>query len=439
MQIACAFGAFLALCGLAGVPQGKPRAGPVLSVALTGEQNGYLAPCGCSKPMLGGLPRRAGYLASRPRGEALVRLENGDLTEARGRQDELKAETLLDMLSALNYDAVNLGEKDLRLGLPYLSALQRRFKGALLCANVRKKDGSAAFRESVLLQRVSGGKPVRVLVVGMIARDLAAQALMETPELRPELPIERLRRLLAASDARADIFILLFHGGKAEAHELARHYPQFALVICGHEGDQPGSSEKEGPVMLAVPGQDGKTQGVARLVSEGGWKVAEVKYVPLGPEWKEDPGILRIKETYLDRVNGEELLARMQRAPTPDGGTYAGSATCRSCHGKEHAVWEQSRHAHALTTLAKEKEDRDPECVPCHVVGGDRQGGFLRADSTPHLQHVGCESCHGPGAAHVQDPKSRLSGSALSACLACHIPQHSPKFEFEKYWQKIRH
>ena len=26
-----------------------------------------------------------------------------------------------------------------------------------------------------------------------------------------------------------------------------------------------------------------------------------------------------------------------------------------------------------------------------------------------------------------------------SACVSCHNPQNSPKFEFDKYWPKIKH
>src|SRR3954453_5485411 len=36
---------------------------PALVLALTGEMNGYLRPCGCSEGQSGGLARRAGLLA----------------------------------------------------------------------------------------------------------------------------------------------------------------------------------------------------------------------------------------------------------------------------------------------------------------------------------------------------------------------------------------
>src|SRR5262245_11263227 len=91
----------LAAWGAGGQGGGKASKPPedAVTVVFSTEQNGYLTPCGCSKPMLGGLPRRAGFLHQLPAGARPVHVENGDLTEAGGRQDELKAETLVEMLN----------------------------------------------------------------------------------------------------------------------------------------------------------------------------------------------------------------------------------------------------------------------------------------------------------------------------------------------------
>ena len=76
----------------------EPRAVP-LGVVFGSEINGYLTPCGCSKPMVGGIPRRATLLKQLAEKHTLLALENGDLTKAAGRQDELKAESLIEMRS----------------------------------------------------------------------------------------------------------------------------------------------------------------------------------------------------------------------------------------------------------------------------------------------------------------------------------------------------
>ena len=41
------------------------------------------------------------------------------------------------------------------------------------------------------------------------------------------------------------------------------------------------------------------------------------------------------------------------------------------------------------------------QCYVCHTVGNGWPSGFVDATNTPWLENVGCENCHGPGAAHV--------------------------------------
>src|SRR5688572_7590594 len=69
-------------------------------------------------------------------------------------------------------------------------------------------------------------------------------------------------------------------------------------------------------------------------------------------------------------------------------------------------------------------------CVICHEVGGltGTKHGQALDRRTPAAQH-GCESCHGPGQAHVDDDnkgnilrftKATPAAEASGACLNCH-------------------
>lgn len=189
---------------------------------------------------------------------------------------------------------------------------------------------------------------------------------------------------------------------------------------------------------MASGGQDGKHMGRVTF-APAEWKAAPAKYTPLSPDFAEDAAITQIKKNYLDRVTEEHLLAKVPKGPTPNGSAFAGSAACAACHAEANKIWLASDHAHALDTLAKESEHRDPECVLCHVVGLNKVGGFQSREKTPHLQHVGCESCHGPGARHVTSPKDNPLKAGPQSCNPCHVLQHSPNFRFDKYWAKIKH
>jgi hypothetical protein len=150
-----------------------------------------------------------------------------------------------------------------------------------------------------------------------------------------------------------------------------------------------------------------------------------------------------------------------------------GSEKCGECHSKAFAIWEKTPHAHATDSLVTPPNDRghiarhfDPECLSCHVTGWEPQkffpfvSGYSSLEQTAHLQHNGCENCHGPGSAHVAaesgaeqlmeaeimkrrgDMQLPLA-AAEKKCMECHDLDNSPDFHvkgaFEKYWKEVEH
>jgi hypothetical protein len=144
------------------------------------------------------------------------------------------------------------------------------------------------------------------------------------------------------------------------------------------------------------------------------------------------------------------------------------------CHETSYYIWKKTGHAKAFDTLVKLDPPRqfDPECVSCHVIGWHPtkyfpyEGGYESFDGdeakglakTPHLIDVGCESCHGPGGAHVAAEmgsdealqrklqkavvvtKEEVQDHASDKyCRSCHDLDNSPEFDFETYWPKVEH
>ncbi|MFI5400339.1 MAG: multiheme c-type cytochrome, partial [SAR324 cluster bacterium] len=172
-----------------------------------------------------------------------------------------------------------------------------------------------------------------------------------------------------------------------------------------------------------------------------GWHVD-----PLTREFPDGPEALAALKVYDGRVKAlffEQMAARESQAKNSP---FVGAFACQACHAAEFAVWQSSPHSHALQGLEKVGKQFDPECLECHVVGVS-QGGFVSADITPQLAAVQCESCHGPGRTHVEDP-AKVKMTALgtgspqpgeATCRTCHRGAHSPKFAFPAYWARIVH
>ncbi|MBX3160880.1 MAG: hypothetical protein KF773_33250 [Deltaproteobacteria bacterium] len=104
---------------------------------------------------------------------------------------------------------------------------------------------------------------------------------------------------------------------------------------------------------------------------------------------------------------------------------WTGSAACGTCHPAHFAAWQATPHARTASRFGKKP---DPKCLACHATGEAPAG-------PPVAVEVGCEACHGAGAAYAEDDVMRspvvaralgltdLATPAARAklCAACHL------------------
>ncbi|MCU0315058.1 MAG: hypothetical protein MUC92_00535 [Fimbriimonadaceae bacterium] len=385
-------------------------------VIITGDTFGYLSPCGCVKPMTGGVRRRISAIKSlKGEGEALV-LDIGALVKGTKRQDEMKAETLAEIMRLAQVDLINLTSLETQMGDGVVGALQR-LSGEALTSSLLPADNQWGVRQSV-----AKGP----FLVGAIDEQLLG---------RPNLNRDESLRSLLQEAREADLVpLLVTNSPLATAREIAKRFPEFRLITYRDSSNPSDQWIKEGDSVLISPGERGK------FVLSLGWNgktFDRFAALSLGPEFPDDPDSSRIYRTYLGRVTDEKLLDLLPRNPTAD---FIGTKACAPCHGKAYEVWVRSEHASALKTLEEEFHDRDPDCTSCHVVGLESTKGFRDRKITPHLADVGCESCHGPGKAHAMNPvKVKMDRLGEASCLKCHNQEHSPTFEWKTYWEKIAH
>jgi len=391
--------------------------------------------------MIGGIARRARYLAQLPKEVAAIKVDNGDLVEEPVRQQELKAEALAQFYAKAGYHAVNLGEKDYRLGFGYLRYLQSLANVPFLSANVtRGEGGKPAFGTHTIV--TAGSLPVAILGVLAPEPDSGKTVTQWNPDLTVVDPGPVLDRLQKEIEGKAKFVVLLYHGEPEGARELARSRPWIDVIVTAHEAEEYRARPiVENGVTILNAGQKGKHLGQLeiRQGTDGEARAEALLPVAMEEAIGDDPATREILRQYLSHVASENLLGKVAKQKSPNGQAFAGTAKCVSCHAKAHNVWKTSAHAKAFKTLVDAGHQADPDCVGCHVVGLEYQGGFRTIQQTPHLKDVGCESCHKPQAAHAKNPKIRPKKVGAASCANCHVPDHSPKFDFKTYWAKIRH
>lgn len=389
---------------------------------LSGNAQGYLSPCGCSAPMIGGTKRRASAIEKLGVKGRTYLLDNGGLVKSSGRQDEIKLETFAQLHAASHGIGMNLGVAESALGPGAALSMARLSGSRLLSASIQDPD-----RLSIKPFRVEGP----FLIGAASANPEVMASALGTQPIGLQTAVGN---LATEAGNRRKALLLLLDGSKEEAEGLARQFPKIALIQYQSTGRPTPKTERVGGVILASPGDGGRY--LVRLVWRGDRFVSQVP-VELDPGYHDHAKASSIYKTYLSRIDGERLLEGLPREETPK---YAGNKLCGSCHSEADKVWKHSKHALGLKTLEKEGHDRDPDCVECHVVGLASIYGFRSRTETPHLTDVGCESCHGPGAAHAATPKLvPMAKVGEQACLPCHRPENSPKFSFNEYWKKIKH
>lgn len=114
---------------------------------------------------------------------------------------------------------------------------------------------------------------------------------------------------------------------------------------------------------------------------------------------------------------------------------FVGSKKCAECHESEYATFQQhSKKSKSWKNVSMMASKLTPEelqgCYPCHTTGYG-QGGFVDYATSPHLADVGCETCHGAGAAHAEssEPSQITRKPAPKTCQICHDANRTRSFK----------
>lgn len=106
------------------------------------------------------------------------------------------------------------------------------------------------------------------------------------------------------------------------------------------------------------------------------------------------------------------------------GATYVGKLACRECHANTYDQYAQQPMGNFTSNA--DSRHTGSNCGACHVTGfGEPTGGKLDG-STPQLDGIGCESCHGPGSKHIAanttaDRKKQITRVPPDkTCINCH-------------------
>ena len=446
----------------------KPR----VALVFTGCLDGYFEPCGCAglDRMNGGLSRRYAMLEElrRKRGWPVVAMDVGGLAKGFGRQADLKFQTTVAAMREMGYDAIALGKGELKLTtmelVSYVAKVDGK-EGPFLSANVALLSFDSGLTPQTRVLKAGG---LKIGVTAILGKKYQAEiANSEVETIDPKTALTKIMPTFQKEPC--DLLVLLAHATVQESTELARQFPQFQIVVTAGGAPEPPADRTQlpgGKQTLIEVGEKGMNAIVLGIFDDPK-QPPRYQRVILDSRYPSAPEIVTLMAQYQSQLR-ERGLEKLGVHPIPHPqatllGRYVGSKKCaESCHELSYEVWRKSGHAKAFDTLlgATPPRDPDPECIACHVTGwytqglSPYQGGFLSREKTSHLINVGCESCHGPGGAHVDAEmgsddalKLKLRKAAVVTkaeaekrlCVTCHDLDNSPDFDFAADWPLVEH
>ncbi|MBI1798611.1 MAG: hypothetical protein HYR73_02870 [Candidatus Eisenbacteria bacterium] len=350
---------------------------------------------------------------------------------------------LMDAMKLLGTDAVGVGDRDLRFGYARLHDRAEHDKLPLVSANLLLKSTKLPAFEASVIRKVG---TVNVGVFGLISDKAdfgpARDSLIATD------PAVTAKKMVADLRKRgATVVVLLSQLGKVETEDLVTAVDGIDVAIMGRNVGLVQKGRLIKSAIAVYGGEQGQYMGRTVVTLDGARrnKSVESEMFMLGPEVGEKKEVAALVQGFEDKFNEklrvkekEQAVKQATQTAQNEPDHYVGDEVCARCHQAESDQWKTTAHARAWQTLVDKKKDATPDCVPCHVLGYDKAGGFANASATPKLVNVQCENCHGMGTGHQAFP-ARSAKLTEQVCITCHTSNTSPTFNFSTYEPHILH
>jgi len=486
------FLAILALALCVGCSRGGPKKGsvdtPSLRIAVVTDLKGYLEPCGCTSDPLGGIDRLAAQISTLRDGPApVVFLIAGDaffdaaeLEPARVDQANRNAKTLVGILDQLGVTAVLPGRRDRAQPPASLEALRqasgfrwlamegdadvlRTKAGALRLAIVGVRPGAdrdavmaavgtAQAETDLTIALVDGSRRDANRIGGIDSVDFVLQGGLDQDDPIPPRQAGKAWVLHASRQGQGLTVVDVYRKKKDQPFvdrsewsraerggQLDRQIGDLSAKITAWEksGEVAAADLEAQRARLAELKKERQALDAPTIPADGNALLAT--WIPLPKKAPKDSQVEKLMREHAKVVNDANRVAFADLKPPPlgpDDVGYVGSPACSGCHEKAFAWWRNHAHGVAYLTLQKLNKQFNLDCVGCHVTGYEQPGGSnVTHNLNGTLTNVGCESCHGPGAAHANDPEKVgiLRDTPRSTCVVCHNAQHSDLFDYDAY------
>lgn len=243
----------------------------------------------------------------REKNKNTILLDGGDSIRGDANFPTLRAETSMKALGLMEYDALNIADGELSLGLKFFEKLRGKTRFPLLSANLYKKQKPLG--QTYLIKKFDG---FNVGVIGLVSPSYFNPELLVRENLEVKDPETALKEILPKVRAQADIIILLSHLGRNQTNILIQNVPGVDVAIIGHDQGTLNQPEILTKTILVQNSIEGKFLGILDLTigTKGAIENYTGKMVGITENTPSDPEVLdliREFEKYRDPDRAKEM------------------------------------------------------------------------------------------------------------------------------------
>lgn len=199
-------------------------------------------------------------------------------------------------MSILDYDALNLADKDLQYGKAFLEQMQKQYHLPFISANVYHRGSDELFVKPYVIKQVGG---LKIGIFG-VAMPLFPEKMANLGfEIRD--PTEAARRMVAELSKPCDVVIALSHLGLPSSKKLAAEVNGLDFVISGHHRSLSTKPDRIGETVVMQAGAQGKYLGHIEFeVTDGTVALTTGRTIPLSQKIRDDSKLRQLVKEYDD-------------------------------------------------------------------------------------------------------------------------------------------
>lgn len=236
-----------------------------VTLYITGNIKGALAPCDCPLQPWGGIGRISSFFQNNnsiERNSIIIDAGNSSSRISTGVMDKIQLDLLrtkmnfiTQMMSESGYDVFSIGESELQAGIDFLLALEKQHNFNFLLSNMQNNKRKSQFLQ-IQNQKIGN---INIGIVNILSPSAQSLLMQEDfPKLKLLSASNVLKSIFKRNNAELNTLIVVSHLRHKENLQLIKKFPTVNILVETLSNSSQEAHEKVGETLLIKPYELGR-------------------------------------------------------------------------------------------------------------------------------------------------------------------------------------